>query len=464
MKSIKLFLATLPIIFLFWQCSDDDSSKKLGEGCPSCPNCPLIESIQPNEAQVGSEVIVYGKNFDRFGENGTGSITINGLEAIFIELVSTEEIKIEIPADVSTGEVIICALNPNPLKDNVLCSDECISKINFTVLDDDYFIEILGGDKQEGVVGEQLGKAISVRLVDHLGSPIEDIEILFNVIQGGGSVESSSTITNIEGFAETLWTLGNDLGEQIVEVSVNSNNIITGSILITSTGTCPVQIEYEGETYPIVQIGSQCWLQKNLNVGNQVDFITHPDGIGWPNFSQNDSEIEKYAYDDFSPNLSIYGGIYSRDEAMNYSEVEGVTGICPQGYHVPTKAEWEQMINYLGGSLVAGGKLKSTNYWIGPNVGMLNESGFSAYPSGHGSHVALVFAGSSHSFIRQNEATCFITSSSIESTDISGQEYKRPLFTVISHNSEEVIIQPDQTGIGLSATSYCSCRCIKNQN
>ena len=52
---------------------------------------------------------------------------------------------------------------------------------------------------------------------------------------------------------------------------------------------------------------------------------------------------------------------------------------------MPTKSEFDTLINYLGGSLVAGGKMKesSENYWISPNVGADNTSGFTALPNGY---------------------------------------------------------------------------------
>jgi uncharacterized protein (TIGR02145 family) len=51
---------------------------------------------------------------------------------------------------------------------------------------------------------------------------------------------------------------------------------------------------------------------------------------------------------------------------------------------VPTDAEWTSLENYLGGSSVAGGKLKSTStLWTTPNTGATNESGFSGLPGGY---------------------------------------------------------------------------------
>lgn len=72
--------------------------------------------------------------------------------------------------------------------------------------------------------------------------------------------------------------------------------------------------------------------------------------------------IEKYCYDDIPARCTAFhpsqpdGGLYTWDEAMQYSDTEGAQGICPNGWHIPTEAEWTELVNYLdptvGGALV----------------------------------------------------------------------------------------------------------------
>ncbi|MDQ1297421.1 MAG: starch-binding outer membrane protein SusD/RagB family, partial [Bacteroidota bacterium] len=59
-------------------------------------------------------------------------------------------------------------------------------------------------------------------------------------------------------------------------------------------------------------------------------------------------------------------------------------GVCPFGWYVPTNKEWTALTTYLGGTSVAGGKLKETGtvHWASPNVGATNETGFTAIPGG----------------------------------------------------------------------------------
>jgi uncharacterized protein (TIGR02145 family) len=54
---------------------------------------------------------------------------------------------------------------------------------------------------------------------------------------------------------------------------------------------------------------------------------------------------------------------------------------------MPTNSDWIQLADFLGGSEIAGGKLKSQVLWYSPIAGTTNESGFSALPSGYRSDV-----------------------------------------------------------------------------
>lgn len=106
----------------------------------------------------------------------------------------------------------------------------------------------------------------------------------------------------------------------------------------------------DGQTYNIVQIGSQTWFAENLN---------YQSGSSW-------------CYDDNPGNCDIYGRLYDWAAAQT---------ACPVGWHLPSSPEWTILINYLGDVGVAGGKLKSTQYWDSPNAAS-NSSGFSALPGG----------------------------------------------------------------------------------
>jgi uncharacterized protein (TIGR02145 family) len=109
----------------------------------------------------------------------------------------------------------------------------------------------------------------------------------------------------------------------------------------------------------------------------------------------NNGIVEKYCFDDQGNNCSIYGGLYQWAEAVQYQN--GATnvsspnpsfsgyiqGICPAGWHFPSDLAWNVLETFLGGSGVAGGKMKLISYlWNYPNTGANNISGFSALPGG----------------------------------------------------------------------------------
>jgi uncharacterized protein (TIGR02145 family) len=132
----------------------------------------------------------------------------------------------------------------------------------------------------------------------------------------------------------------------------------------------------DGKSYATVQIGNQCWMAENLNIGTIVNSSSN---------QTNNNEIEKYCFDNSEPYCDIYGGLYQWDEMMQYLTIQGVQGICPGGWHLPTDAEWTALTTYLGGESVAGGKMKETgtSHWNSPNYGATNSSGFTALPGGY---------------------------------------------------------------------------------
>ncbi|MCX6271744.1 MAG: hypothetical protein NTU44_11095 [Bacteroidetes bacterium] len=164
----------------------------------------------------------------------------------------------------------------------------------------------------------------------------------------------------------------------------------------------------DGKQYATVQIGTQCWMKQNLNVGTLIN----------GNQSQtNNAVIQKYCYNNLQSNCSAYGGLYQWNEMMQYDTNAGGQGICPIGWHIPTDAQWTTLTDYLGGSDLAGGKLKETGttHWDSPNTGASNESGFSALGSGYrtlggnflGSKI-ITYLWTSHEATVENAFSCYI--------------------------------------------------------
>ncbi|MHC1707889.1 MAG: FISUMP domain-containing protein [Bacteroidales bacterium] len=132
----------------------------------------------------------------------------------------------------------------------------------------------------------------------------------------------------------------------------------------------------DNKHYATVQIGGQCWMKQNMDIGI---FVAGTANQG------NNGIIEKYCYDNDPLHCEVYGGLYQWTEMMQYVSTQETQGICPPDFHIPSNPEWEELINYLGGEAIAGGKMKETGftYWNSPNTGATNESGFSGRGSGN---------------------------------------------------------------------------------
>jgi uncharacterized protein (TIGR02145 family) len=145
----------------------------------------------------------------------------------------------------------------------------------------------------------------------------------------------------------------------------------------------------DGNHYDVVKIGNQVWMAENL--------AYLPSVVGPSTGSQTTPYYYVYGYDGTvvadakaTTNYATYGVLYNWTAAMassasSTSNPSGVQGVCPDGWHLPSDAEWTELTNYLEGTSVAGGKLKETGttHWTSPNTGATNETGFTALPGGY---------------------------------------------------------------------------------
>lgn len=141
-------------------------------------------------------------------------------------------------------------------------------------------------------------------------------------------------------------------------------------------------VDYEGNEYKTIKIGDQLWMAENLkstsyNDGTLIPFIN--DNAVWsdlraPGYCWYDNNIE------YRGDYGAYYNWFVVDATSN-----GNKNVCPLGWHVPAISDWETLINFLGGTNIAGGKIKEAGIlnWTTPNTGATNTSGFTALPSGN---------------------------------------------------------------------------------
>lgn len=142
----------------------------------------------------------------------------------------------------------------------------------------------------------------------------------------------------------------------------------------------------DGHVYKTVTIGTQTWMAENLN---------YADSIKTPSLKG-----KSWCYDNNKTKCDEYGRLYTWAAAIDsislandaenpqicgYSEMctlpDVVQGVCPEGWHLPTKSEWETLFVAVGGSV--GKMLKSTSGWSGSGNGGMDAYGFSALPAGY---------------------------------------------------------------------------------
>jgi len=203
-----------------------------------------------------------------------------------------------------------------------------------------------------------------------------------------------------------------------VVVNNNSNN--------SSSSPCDIK------DYRTVKIGNQVWMAENLNC--------HIKGAGSRCYAEG---VVGVSTDSVAKNCAKYGRLYNWAAAMdidtiyNKKEWDGSDvkhrGICPSGWHIPSDAEWTTLLDFVGGTDIAGTKLKTKSDWHDcynpPGSGNLVNKGtdnydFSALPGGFGSsdgsfyHVGI--SGSWWSATESGSNYAYYKSMSCSSERVSG--------------------------------------------
>jgi uncharacterized protein (TIGR02145 family) len=198
--------------------------------------------------------------------------------------------------------------------------------------------------------------------------------------EDGSGIGSFSTILRNLNPSTTYYVRSYAKNSQGVVVYGNEVNFSTATNTPFACGSSTVS-DIDGNVYNTVQIGNQCWTQSNLKVSRYRNGNSIPTGLSNSDW-QNATSGAYAVYDNDPVNDGLYGKLY------NHFTVTDSRGLCPTGWHVPTDGEWTTLETFLGGSIVAGGALKSTvtqptpGGWNSPNTGATNSSGFTAGPGG----------------------------------------------------------------------------------
>lgn len=212
---------------------------------------------------------------------------------------------------------------------------------------------------------------------------------------------------------------------------------LKGELTLTTEESLYAISDVEGNLYRTVIIGSQTWMKDNLRVthyndGSSLSMKTDSEIIFgsycWP---QNDVEYK-----------NIWGALY--DGRAVHSKK-----LCPVGWHVPNESEWAELFNFIGGTNIAGGKLKNKSYWyISDNsiqISHYDEYGFNAIPSGYKSLYTFQPMGMTSVFWTStksdNDVICVMLEKGSDSVLWLYQNFDQSLLSVrcIKDNQEDAI-------------------------
>ena len=191
-----------------------------------------------------------------------------------------------------------------------------------------------------------------------------------------------------------LVACGDDDSDFATRPSEGSSSSVTpqSSDRETSVSTGTMTDSRDGQTYKTVTIGTQTWMAENLNYAYT--------GVPYKGYYYT-SDSTSWCYKDDANNCSKYGRLYTWAAAMDSvgtwstngkgcgynktcSPTYPVRGVCPEGWHLPTEAEFKTLFTAVGGQSFAGQKLKSATGWAAYSR-ITNEDAFafSALPAGY---------------------------------------------------------------------------------
>lgn len=203
----------------------------------------------------------------------------------------------------------------------------------------------------------------------------------------------------------------------------------------------PVQVlDIDGNIYQTIKIGDQVWMAENLKTTQYRDGSPIPE-IGYASvWTQLDAQQKQgfawFNYDDVYKNP--YGAYYN----VHAIKTEK---LCPFGWIVPTKDDWDVLIDSLGDDQVVGGWLKAVGnltaqdgLWQAPNLAAIDSFDFKSIPSG-----VISTSGTS----AQKNRIAYYWSSSVGNTST------RAIF--LKHDQANILRNNFSNGFGFSV------RCLK---
>jgi uncharacterized protein (TIGR02145 family) len=281
--------------------------------------------------------------YHKFGSEGTKSITMEVRDTEGLSDTSFSEVVVTLP-----NQPPVAAFTLNPDSASIFIEVNFDASLCYDNEDPTYFMRVRWDWENDGIWDTKFDIA---KVISHKFETKGDYTIKLEVLDTG----------NLSGFTTQQV---NVVGEAGTVTDIDSN------------------------VYKTVKIGNQWWMAENLKVTHyrNGDEILHlPDNTDWGNTTSGAYCV----YGNNESNFAAYGLLY------NGYVLDDSRNVAPEGWHIPTDAEWKELEIFLGMSpeeanktfvrgTDEGGKLKETGtiYWLSPNGGATNFTGFSARGGG----------------------------------------------------------------------------------
>ena len=219
-------------------------------------------------------------------------------------------------------------------------------------------------------------------------SDISDLNV--KVIAFGGDAEGSMSMVGLTDLGEIAERMANSTDIKAgLPISYNIRNVYNNQTVKVKLATefdvvncVPYTFDDEvadidGNIYKTVVIGTQTWMAENLRTTRHNDGSLIPYAV--ENATWDGLRAHGYCYYNNDPDLAeTYGYLYNQYAVQK-------PNLAPEGWHVPSGAEYSTLIDFLGGTGFAGGKMKEegTEHWLSPNTDADNTLGFTALPGGY---------------------------------------------------------------------------------
>jgi uncharacterized protein (TIGR02145 family) len=230
------------------------------------------------------------------------------------------------------------------------------------------------------------------------------------------------------------------------EVSFTTSEMVIASINFNPSVTYGNITDLDGNIYKTINIGTQVWMAENLKTAKYCD------GSLIPNITNTNQweHLSTGAYCDYvnySKFSDVYGHLYNW-YAVNTGK------LCPTGWHVPSEAEWDLLIDYLGGESIAPVKLTEYGkiHWDIFGTAATNESGFTALPGGMRERSSFIGIELGYSFTYISNGCYFWTST----PDLEIAGFYPTSKVCILYGDYDVIVYTTNRDSG------CSVRCLKD--